>query len=116
MAGTWEGHAPDIQQPAPHKIVSLPRLIEGKSTFYDYHEGQAAAGPALRAALGRHWRGTKVRVCNGDVCIKDPIFLTDWCQCYWKTPTERLIDLDDVDFAKLAPLSKGWFNATVSRW
>jgi hypothetical protein len=105
-----------LEQPAPGKVVSLPGLIAGKATFYDYHEGQAAAGPKLRAALGRHWRGTKVRVCNGDVCIKDPITLTDWCQCYWKKPTERLIDLDDADFAKLASPRDGWFHVTVSRW
>lgn len=52
----------------------------------------AAAGPGLRAAICgiqscTSWRGMTVRV-NGV-----PVKLVDWCQCYWKQPHEKLIDL-----------------------
>jgi hypothetical protein len=52
----------------------------------------AAAGPKLRAAICgvqscTSWRGRKVLV-NGR-----EITLIDWCQCLWKTPDEKVIDL-----------------------
>lgn len=52
----------------------------------------AAAGPGLRAAICgsqacTSWRGRTVLV-NGH-----PVKLIDWCQCYWKRPNEKLIDL-----------------------
>lgn len=58
----------------------------------DYY---AAAGPALRAAIGgvessRAYVGKTVRVC-GEVCIN--VKLIDWCQCHYKTGFEKLIDL-----------------------
>lgn len=54
----------------------------------------AAAGPGLRAAIcgnqaSNCWRGRYVTV-NG---YSRPIKLVDWCQCYWKQPKEKLIDL-----------------------
>lgn len=52
----------------------------------------AAAGPALRIAMcGRQdsncWRGKTVLV-NG---LR--VRLVDWCQCHWKKPGEKVIDL-----------------------
>jgi hypothetical protein len=55
-------------------------------------DAYAAAGPGLRAAICgdqscTSWRGKTVTV-NGI-----PVKLVDWCQCYWKQPHEKLIDL-----------------------
>lgn len=48
----------------------------------------AAAGPALRAALGVAWRGRDVTVCRG-AYICATVTLVDWCQCYGS----RVLDL-----------------------
>jgi hypothetical protein len=61
-------------------------------------DAYAAAGPALRIAMGGGaavtapdpWRGKVVRVC-GDFCVR--VKLIDWCQCHWRTSIEKLIDL-----------------------
>ena len=58
----------------------------------DYY---AAAGPALRTAIGGResstaYKGKVVRVC-GNECIN--VKLVDWCQCYYKQPHEKVIDL-----------------------
>ncbi len=52
----------------------------------------AAADPALRAAICgvqscTSWRGRTVYV--DGIRVK----LIDWCQCYWKQPHEKIIDL-----------------------
>ncbi len=77
--------------------------IGGTATWYDYHEGQAAAGPALRIG---DWRGSTVRVC-AQTCIVVRLTGACWCK------GDRIIDLDDADFAKLAPLSRGVVSVTV---
>lgn len=77
--------------------------IAGKASWYcgsgsicpkGYSGGlYAAAGPGLRAAMcgnqaSNCWRGRYVSV-NGS----KPIRLVDWCQCYYRQPNEKLIDL-----------------------
>ena len=49
-------------------------------------DAYAAAGPALRAAIG-DWRGRIVSV-NG-IRVK----LVDWCSCAKGRPSEKIIDL-----------------------
>ena len=66
----------------------------------------AAAGPALRVG---NWRGRWVTV-NGWLRVR----LVDACQCYRGTARERLIDLSDEAFQKLAPLSRGVIWTEVS--
>jgi len=58
-------------------------------------DAYAAAGPALRAALGSGWRGTVVTVC-GRRCVA--VKLIDWCKCTGgSVGVEKLIDLyEDV--------------------
>lgn len=85
--------------PAPSKAPGS-RNLRGTATWYRWHRGEAAAGPALRRALGSHWRGRSVRVCSVD-CIT--VRLTDWCLCR----DDRLVDLDRRSFAKLAAPSVG---------
>ncbi len=79
--------------------------LRGTATWYAYRPGQAAAGPALRRALGKSWRGRTVTV-NGQ-----RVTLTDWCAC----GGGRIIDLDSRTFAALAPLSRGVMRVKV-RW
>ena len=47
----------------------------------------AAAGPALRAAIGSDWRGRVVRIWNGPLHVD--VTLADWCAC----GSGHLIDL-----------------------
>jgi hypothetical protein len=102
--------APATTAPFAASAMPVPAPSRaGIASWYAYHEGQAAAGPALRAFLGPDWRGQRVTV-NGLT-----IRLTDWCQCYEGTARERIIDLDRRDFAKLAPISRGLIRVTVGR-
>jgi rare lipoprotein A (peptidoglycan hydrolase) len=58
--------------------------------------------------LGAHWRGQRVRVtANGHTIT---VLLNDWCAC-----PHRLIDLSASSFARLAPLSRGLVNVSVTR-
>lgn len=102
MASTWQAHVEPVHNDA----------VAGKASWYDYHEGQAAAGPELRTTLGPHWRGMVVRTCTTLDCVE--VRLTDWCQCYRHTDHERLIDLDVRDFAKLGSPSRGVLTVSVS--
>ena len=94
--------------PAPVTAAS----VKGWATHYAYVEGQAAAGPALRRALGSDWRGSTVYVTQGGDTIK--VVLTDWCACGDRHGTDTVIDLDKRDFAKLASLGTGVISVTVS--
>lgn len=92
---------------AANLALSSPHPVGGTASWYRWHGGEAAAGPALRSALGPHWRGQVVRVCAGPRCI--PVRLTDWCQCLGT----RLVDLDSRSFARLAPLRQGILSVTI---
>ena len=83
----------------------------GRASWYDWRPREAAAGPALRAALV-DWRGRVVTVCTATTCAT--VTLTDWCECYRGTPTERIIDLDRRTFALLLPPRRGLVRVTVS--
>ena len=89
----------------PEQPILAAGTISGLSTWYRWHVGQAAAGPALRAVLGSHWRGSVVRVCARS-CVR--VTLTDWMRA------DRLVDLDSRSFARLAPLSAGVIRVTIS--
>lgn len=85
-----------------------PLLVSGTATWYSWRPGEAAAGPALRAALGSGWRGSTVTVTSAGHSVT--VRLTDWCAC----GSGRIIDLDSRSFARLAPLSTGVIRVTVS--
>lgn len=92
------------QVESPH-----PSSISGTATWYATGPaGEAAAGPALRAWLGPHWRGTWVWVTANGSSVR--VVLGDWCAC-----RGRLIDLPAGVFRRLAPLSRGILTVTVSR-
>lgn len=82
--------------------------VRGIASWYRYIPGRAAAGPALRRALGPAWRGSMVRVCRDAVCAR--VRLTDWCGCYGT----RVIDLARTDFARLGSPSLGIVRVEVT--
>jgi len=81
--------------------------VSGTATWYGTGPGagDAAAGAELRTG---NWRGRAVTVCSGGSCVR--VRLTDWCAC----KGNRVIDLSDEDFARLAPLSAGVIPVTVT--
>lgn len=86
----------------------LAHVVKGNATWYRWHVGEAAAGPALRAALGSHWRGSRVRVCAGIRCVS--VVLSDFCACN----DHRVVDLDVRSFARLADPSRGVLAVVVA--
>jgi len=96
----------------PSKTKRTHRLIAGVATWHATgRDGAfAAAGPLLREALGRGWRGTRVQVCSGGHCIR--VTLNDVC---WCPKGRRLVDLSDEAFARLASLSRGVIAIEIRR-
>lgn len=93
------------------KALTGATSVSGIASWYAWHPAEAAAGPALRAYLGPHWRGRVVRVCVDARCAA--VRLTDWCQCYRGTDRERLIDLDRRTFAMFAWPSRGLIEVEI---
>ena len=94
--------------------VRAPRTahsLRGRATWHATgRDGwYAAAGPLLRRALGKGWRGRRVYVCMTR-CIR--VTLNNWCLC---SRDRRLVDLSDEAFQALAPLSRGVLRVEV-RW
>ena len=88
--------------------TSHPLIVRGTATWYAAAgPGHAAAGPSLRRALGKHWRGQAVRVCRHWYCVR--VKLTDWCKC----GHGRVIDLSNEDFAKFRPLWYGVMQVNI---
>jgi hypothetical protein len=86
------------------------RTLRGYATWYRTAGLVAAAGPALRRALGRGWRGQRVTVC-AERCVR--VTLADWCACGPRHGRPTLLDLSDDAFARLAPLSRGVIAVVV---
>jgi len=83
-----------------------PQALRGTASWFRSPADTSAAGPALRAALGRGWRGTFVRVTGpaGSAVVQ----LGDWMR------RDRLIDLDDGAFRRVCgPLSLGLCRVRV---
>lgn len=104
--GTGPARVAEAGDPNP----SPDLVLRGRASWYAADGLIAAAGPALREALGAGWRGTRVTVCASG-CVT--VVLSDWCQCYRGTDRERVIDLSDDAFRRLAPLSAGLVRVTV---
>jgi len=79
----------------------------GSSCTAGYPGGlYAAAGPALRKG---DWRGRVVTVGAVGSSHTIRVTLIDWCAC-----PHRLLDLYSDAFSRLAPLSRGLLNVTVT--
>lgn len=103
---------------APAANVSPGRVLAGIASWYclskrspctvGYGPDQlvAAAGPALRAALGPGWRGTAVTVTARGVSVR--VQLIDWMG----NPA-ALLDLYAGVFRELAPLGVGLVDVEV---
>ena len=89
--------------------VTTTRSLRGNATWYHYVVGGAAAGPNLRRAIGKHWRGRIVTVCRRS-CVR--VKLSDWCLC---RRGNRLVDLDHRSFDALGSLSEGVIPVIV-KW
>ena len=85
--------------------------LSGTASWFASPRGSAAAGPALRAALGPSWRGSEVTVSAGGRSVA--VTLSGWCLCR-VGGSARLIDLPRADFAALADPSLGLVASEVS--
>lgn len=87
-------------------------IFKGTASWFDSPIGVSAAGPALRLALGPGWRGMLVKV-TGPHGFAWTV-LSDWCQCYSGTASERIVDLNAPVFeAACGALSRGVCRVTV---
>lgn len=90
--------------------------VRGWATWYDAPSKQdAAAGPALRRALGRDWRGSWVRVSRiaGGEVRTVVVVLSDWCACGPRHGSPTVIDLDDRAFDALGSLGEGVIRVSI---
>ena len=105
---TAPGPPPSSRAAPATRRASASARLSGWATWYRYVPGGAAAGPALRRALGAGWRGSRVTVCAAR-CVR--VTLSDWC---WCPKGNRIVDLDARSFAVLAPLGAGLVAVTVT--
>ena len=103
-------------------IAALPSPIaadgplQGTASWYHGTAGfTGQAGVALAGGLGGRYTGSvnaQVWVC-ADRCAVLPAY--DYCQCYWGTSDQRLVDLTPSAWVAVsdAPLSQGLIEVSV---
>ena len=97
----WQSPAAITPSAAPRRGIAAPRGTRQAAR-------RRRTGPALRAALGPHWRGRWVTVRSGGGSVV--VQLRDFCGC----PGGRVIDLHPGAFDDVAPLSRGVVPVRVS--
>lgn len=119
--GQPEGTPTPLGAPDRHEAVSVaataPSTLRGWATVDEGQaRGHAAAGPALRRALGGDpaFRGEAVTVVKGKQRIV--VRLTDWCACGKRHDEQTLIDLNPSDYRTLTGRDPGiaWVRVIVN--
>ncbi len=128
---------PYDQPPVPETPPAADPTLKGVATWYG-QPGQygvpantwytrkgianyAAAGPALRAFLGKpnsHFYKVNypVEVCSNKTGRCVVVAVVDWCGCSKGLPSEKVIDLAPAVFLALGlPLSRGIMSVTIRR-
>lgn len=100
---------------ATHEVK--PYKITGTASHYDCTAGwcDGTATVALPLALGGRYNGRvhgTVTIC-ADRCAD--IIVVDYCQCYWGSADQRIVDLNEEAWALVTnkPLSAGLVKVTI---